>query len=118
MSDFQVTIIGDASSNDNASADEPYAVNQHSRTSDKVIDRIDDLAVVWDQVVNKLTELADKSQRVAESSNYELSSIEFNLGIEAGLSVGLVTKGDASVAITFTRKTDVASGPDKSAASS
>jgi hypothetical protein len=76
----------------------------YSRPSGAVIDRIDDLEGIWDQVIAKLSHLAAKSQITAAASDFELSEIEFHVGIEAGLSVGLVTKGDASVSIKFSSK--------------
>ena len=59
---------------------------------------------IWDQVIAKLTGLASKSQATGAVSEFELDEIEFNVGIEAGLSIGLVTKGDASVSIKFSRR--------------
>lgn len=98
---FQVTIVG-AMPQQPASADEGrFAVNQHRGGA--IVDRIDDLAGIWDQVIGKLTSLAAQSSIAAAASKFELNEIEFNVGIEAGLSVGLVTKGDASVSIKFSR---------------
>lgn len=102
MSDFQITILPAQTLED--AEKERFAVRQHGKGAGKVIERIDDLTGIWDQVINKLTSLAAQSQVAASVSQFELSSIEFNVGVEAGLSVGLVTKGDASVSITFTRK--------------
>lgn len=104
MSDFQITIIP-AKNQDQSGQDhgQDFQVNQHGR-GDAVVEKIEELSDVWDEVIAKLTELASKSQITAMASHYELSQIEFNLGVEAGLSVGLVTKGNASVSITFARK--------------
>lgn len=103
-SGFQVTIVGPAPRGALVGEDSPFVVNQHSGGSGAVIDRIDELEGIWDQVIKKLTGLAAQSQVATAASEFELSEIEFNVGIEAGLSVGLVTKGDASVSITFARK--------------
>ncbi|EJU10115.1 hypothetical protein LH128_25553 [Sphingomonas sp. LH128] len=103
---FQVTIVGPAP--DTArdagadSSESPYQVRQQSRAG-TVVDRIDDLERIWDQVIGKLTALAAQSSIAAAASQFQLDEIEFNVGIEAGLSVGLVTKGEASVAIKFAR---------------
>ncbi len=104
MSDerFQVTIVGRAPETLTDAQKGRFEVNQHSRSS-AIVNRIDDLAGIWDQVIAKLTSLAAQSSIAAAASQFELSEIEFNVGIEAGLSVGLVTKGDASVSISFTR---------------
>jgi hypothetical protein len=105
ISDFQVTIVGPSLDAGGATSDEsPFAVNRHSRGSGAVIDRIDDLEGIWDQVIAKLTSLAAQSQVAAVASEFQLDEIEFNVGIEAGLSVGLVTKGNASVSVKFSRK--------------
>ena len=104
MSDFQITILpAQQTEEDTLDDKERFGVRQHWRGAGKVIERIDDLGGVWDQVISKLTDLAAKSQAAAVKSQYELSSIEFNIGIEAGLGVGLVTKGKASVSITFSK---------------
>lgn len=105
ISDFQVTIVGPTLGADTSDGDEtPFAVNRHSRGAGTVVDRIDDLVGVWDQVIKKLTGLAAQSQVATDASQFELAEIEFNVGIEAGLNVGLVTKGNASVSVKFSRK--------------
>ncbi|OQW80145.1 MAG: hypothetical protein BVN32_02210 [Proteobacteria bacterium ST_bin14] len=105
ISDFQVTIVRSTLGMDVPDGEEaPFAVNRHSRGSGAVIDRIDELEGIWDQVITKLTSLAAQSQVAAVASQFELDEIEFNVGIEAGLSVGLVTKGNASVSVKFSRK--------------
>lgn len=108
MSDFQVSIVsaqpaGKAGKAGKDDADR-FEVRPHGRRSGKVIASIDDLASIWDQVIEKLSAIADKSDIAASAGQYDLNSIEFSIGIEAGLSVGLVTKGQASVSITFTKK--------------
>lgn len=107
MSDprFQVVIVS-ASSGPRAKpkGGGSLAVRKHARGAGKVIDRIEALEGIWDRVIEKLTGLVEKSDIGAALSKYELNSIEFNVGIEAGLDVGLVTKGEASVSVTFTRK--------------
>lgn len=106
-SGFQVTIVEPAcQASSSAAVADGFDVRPQSRTG-AVVDRIDDLAVIWDQVIGKLTGLAAQSSIAAAASQFELNEIEFNVGIEAGLSVGLVTKADASVSIKFARiKTD------------
>lgn len=105
MSDFQVSILP---SRDQAKiapdSHKSFDVSQHSRTSDKVLSRIEDLEEVWEQVVKRLSGLAAKSDTAGQSTEFELKSIEFNLGVEAGLEVGLVTKASASVSIVFSKK--------------
>lgn len=104
MSDFQITIVpARGVSEDQGKPGTPYSVTQHKR-GDAVVEKIEELEDVWDQVIAKLTDLASKSHIAAGVSQYELSEIEFNIGIEAGLSIGLVTKGNASVSITFSRR--------------
>lgn len=95
-SDFQVTIVSSANHDDGT-------VERHSGSLERPIDELEG---VWDTVIERLSALASKSQTAAERSRFDLNTITFNLGIEAGLSVGLVSKGSASVAITFTRKDD------------
>ncbi len=102
---FQVLIVSASKGpRGKAKGGERLGVRQHKRRASKVIERIDDLEGIWDKVIEKLTGLAEKTDIGAAVSKYELSSIEFNVGIEAGLDVGLVTKGEASVSVTFTRK--------------
>lgn len=99
---FQVTIIESSLTAPSDADESAFEVRQHSRGS-VVVERIDDLAKIWDQVIKRLTNLASNSSVVAAASNFELNEIEFNVGIEAGLNVGLVTKADASVSIKFSR---------------
>lgn len=109
-SNFQVTIVGPPLQHKpSADTNSAFETHQHSRGSGPVISRIDELEQIWDQVIQKLTGLADQSLITAKSE-FELSEIEFHVGVEAGLSVGLVTKGDASVAIKFTRKKEPIAG--------
>jgi hypothetical protein len=103
MTDFQVMIVGTPNQVVPTKGGK-FDVEKQSGGGDKVVKGIDALAGVWDQVIDKLTDLAVKSDPKDKSSGYELSSIEFHIGIEAGLNIGLVTKGDASVAITFSKK--------------
>ena len=106
MSDFQITIIPAKAGGE--AGGEPaggFEVNKHGG-GNAVVDEIEQLEGIWDQVIKKLTGLAAKTQVAVRAKEYELSAIEFNLGVETGLSVGLVAKGNASVSITFTRKSD------------
>jgi len=104
-SNFQVTIVASKSapltSLDNES---PFSINQHSRGSAAVLNGVERLEEIWEQVIAKLSGLAAQSHATAAESGFELTEIEFHVGIEAGLSVGLVTKGDASVGIKFAKK--------------
>lgn len=112
MSDFQITII--AAKAGGEAVGEPasnFEINKHGG-GDAVIDEIEQLEGIWDQVIKKLTGLAAKTQGAARALEYELSAIEFNLGVETGLSVGLVAKGNASVSITFARKGDASTTAD------
>ena len=104
MSNFQVSIFAGDQQEQSDSPAGGFEVVQHSRKGQKVVERIEALEEVWDSVVGKLTGLAEKSQGAAEKSQYELSEIQFNIGIEAGLNIGLVTKGDASVSIKFAKR--------------
>lgn len=70
----------------------------------RVTEKIDELGEIWDEVMKKLGALAEKSEITESDSPFQLDSIEFNIGIEAGLSIGLVTKGNAAVSISFKRK--------------
>jgi hypothetical protein len=103
MSNFQVVILqsGGESLPTNEEGATDFGVQQHSRGGDRVLNDIESLGEVWDKVVQKLSELAEKAN--AASGQYELNDIEFNIGIEAGLSIGLVTKGTASVVVKFTK---------------
>jgi hypothetical protein len=110
MVDFQLMITGPAAVPGSVPEDVDatggrFDVEQHGRGR-RTLDTIDDLGGVWDTVIQKLTALAAQSRSVADRSTYELRSIEFNIGIEAGLNIGFVTKGEASVSLTFTRKPD------------
>ena len=106
MSDFQIMIVPATETKETGGEhSDRFEVTQHGRR-DEIVQRIEELEGIWDQVVGRLAALAAKSQVVAQASQYELREIEFNLGVEAGLSVGLVTKGNASVSITFARKSD------------
>ena len=106
MSNFQITIIPAQDTGEGIQTEkERFGVRQQGRGAGKIIEGIEALAGVWDQVIQKLTALASQSQTAAVPSQYELSSIEFNIGIEAGLSIGLVTKADASVSIVFKKNT-------------
>lgn len=101
MTDFQVTIVTQSSTQ--KPDDNGFAVTPQTGAGDKVIESIEKLGSVWDKVIDKLSELATNSVPSNTLKGYELSEIEFNIGIEAGLNVGLVTKGDASVSITFSK---------------
>ena len=76
---------------------------QHGR-GDRAVEALDRLGDIWETAVDRLTELAAATREAAERSPFQLESIQFNLGIEAGVVVGLVTKADASVCLTFTRR--------------
>lgn len=106
MSKFQIEIVSHErpSTASGKGKSQRFGVRKHTRASAKAIDSIDSLGQIWDQVVEKLSTLASKTHEATQSTKYELQEIEFSIGIEAGLNVGLVTKGDASVSIKFARK--------------
>lgn len=83
-----------------------FAVETHGRTHERVLETIDALGATWDAVIDRLTHLAESAHRAAGRSPFQLDSIEFSIGVEAGLNVWLVTKGEASVCLTFTRRPD------------
>ncbi|GIG21241.1 hypothetical protein Cch01nite_19650 [Cellulomonas chitinilytica] len=87
----------------------PYLVDQHSGT-DRILQAVDRLGEVWEVAVERLSGLATTTRSAVAGSPFELDSIEFNLGIEAGLTVGLVTKGEASVSLRFTRRPEAGDG--------
>ena len=85
-------------------AADAHSLTRAQRCSPGVaIDSIDGLAEVWDTVVDKLSALASSAQERAGRSAYKLDTIEFQIGVEAGVNVWLVTKGTASVTLTFKR---------------
>ena len=107
MTNFQIVIAGptaDVESDDKVDGENRFGVRQNTRGGDKAVAKIDELAEIWDVAVEKLTAIAAKTKEAADKSPYELDSIEFNIGIEAGLSMGLVTKGNASVSVAFKKK--------------
>lgn len=77
---------------------------------DRIVATIDKLGDVWDTVVQRLTVLATATSGAVPNSAFRLDEIQFNLGIEAGVAVGLVTKADAAVSLTFTRRTTAVGG--------
>lgn len=101
MSNFQVTIIEGKKDKFTEADEQPsrFEVQKHKKGVAGAVEKIEELEKVWDKVIKKLSGLASKS--TAASSEYELSEIEFNIGIEGGLNIGLVTKGNASVSLTF-----------------
>jgi hypothetical protein len=107
MTDFQIVI---ASASPLPGAEDPdvghdrFAVRQNSKSGAGAIARIDELAEIWEIAVEKLGSLAARTRNAIKESPYELETIEFNIGIEAGLSIGLVTKGEASVSISFKKR--------------
>ena len=115
MSEFQVVVVGSANAGrpgDQASggSDDRPEISARSASGDRVVAGIDELGDVWDTVIAKLTGLAAQSRAAAQGSDFELSTIEFNLGVEAGLNIGFVTRGEASVSVTFARKPGRADG--------
>ncbi len=103
MLEFQVMIAGPAVETLTAVPQDPFAVLPHSG-GERVVQTIDKLGEIWDVVVDKLSGLAASAQQASSNAPFQLDEIEFHVGIEAGLNVGLVTKGDASVSLTFTRR--------------
>lgn len=98
MSDLKVLIVTQNDENGEAA---PEVLRGSTA---RVTKKIDELGEIWDEVMKKLGALAEKSEINESGSSFQLESIEFNIGIEAGLNVGLVTKGNAAVSISFKRK--------------
>ncbi|WP_368185873.1 hypothetical protein [Aestuariibius sp. HNIBRBA575] len=103
MTEFQVLIVN-GSTDQEVDGETGFYVDPHSKSSERVIAGIEALSGVWDEVVEKLTHIADRTKSASENSDFEMKSVEFNIGIEAGLSIGLVTKGEASVSVVFEKK--------------
>lgn len=82
--------------------DDPTGFEQHTKV--RVAETIDRLAEVWDTVVERLSALATSTSGASAQSTFRLDEVQFNLGIETGLAVGLVTTANASVSLTFTRR--------------
>jgi hypothetical protein len=105
MSNFQILIVSGTKDKDSLPAPseqrEKFEVRPQSKGMERVLDDIDSLGQVWHPVVQKLSSLASKTAAV--SGQYEMKEIEFNIGIEAGLSIGLVSKGNASVIVKFSK---------------
>ena len=115
MSGFQVVVVGTAPSDGAGEAVRggTYAqpgIRARSAAGERVVAGIDELGDVWDTVIGKLTGLAAQSSAAADRSDFELSAIEFHLGVEAGLNIGFVTRGEASVSVTFSRKKESTDG--------
>lgn len=103
MNDFQITIVSGSKDSQPTPTKETHGfdVRQQSKGMERVLDDIESLAKVWDTVIEKLSFLASKADAVA--GQYKMNEIEFNIGIEAGLNIGLVTKGNASVVVKFSK---------------
>jgi hypothetical protein len=116
MIDFQILIVEPSSKRASEELTEEqagFAVRENSRRGVAAIAKIDELAEIWEVAVEKLASIAARTKNAVENSPYELETIEFSIGIEAGLSIGLVTKGDASVSISFKKRdTQIGSGDD------
>ncbi len=108
MTEMQVVVASIPVPGDNREADE---FELHGG-GDRVVATIDKLGGVWDTVVQRLTVLATATSGAVSNSAFRLDEIQFNLGIEAGVAVGLVTKADASVSLTFTRRTTAVGGAE------
>ena len=67
---------------------------------DKIVKSIDDLNEIWESISEKLSRLVEKSS-VGEGEKFSVEEVEFNIGIEGGLNIGLVTKADASITVKF-----------------
>lgn len=105
MNDFQLILapLGDLQPPDDQPRDR-FAVEQMTGRTGKVVESIDALGDVWDDVIARLATLAADAKNTVANSPFQIDTIESNVGIEAGLAVGLVTKGTASVAVTFKHK--------------
>jgi len=112
MVEMQVVI---AQANPPQGPEDPSGFEQHRKT--RVVETIDGLGEVWDTVVERLSALATATSGAAARSAFQLDEIQFNLGIEAGVAVGLVTKANASVSLTFTRREPQIKSPEPSTSS-
>jgi hypothetical protein len=100
MSDFQIIISGQNKANSEADPDDL----DYEAQSGNAVDRIEDLQEIWPDVMDRLNKIAQQSCSSNSDSGFVIDEIEFNIGIEAGLSLGLVTKGTAAVSIKFARR--------------
>lgn len=100
MSNFQIIISGETRGHSQADRDDLGYEQQSGGT----VDRIEDLQMIWPDVMDRLNKIAEQSCNTNSGSNFVLDEIEFNVGIEAGLSLGLVSKGTAAVSIKFARR--------------
>jgi len=80
------------------------ATDPEAVTAASAVGTIEQLTEIWGEVVERLSGLAAQTQAAAADTPFALDEIEFHVGIEAGLSVGLVTRGKASVSLTFVRR--------------
>jgi len=104
MSDFTVTIIAnEQESIPNGDRSRAFGSEQHTATGDKELKDIEKLEKIWPALIKRLDTLASESD-TKEKPGLELDQIEFNVGFEAGLSIGFVTKANASVSIVFKKK--------------
>ena len=100
MPDFQIIISGETRGHPKADPDDL----DYKPQSGGAVDRIEDLQEIWPDVIDRLNKITEQSRNTNSDSIFVLDEIEFNVGIEAGLSLGLVSKGTASVSIKFARR--------------
>jgi hypothetical protein len=62
------------------------------------------LSRAWPEVMQRLQEILETGSGYVSDSGFELDSIEFSVGIEGGLSIGISAKADASATISFKRR--------------
>jgi hypothetical protein len=62
------------------------------------------LSRAWPEVMQRLQEIVETGSGYVSASGFELDSIEFSVGIEGGLSIGISAKADASATISFKRR--------------
>ena len=101
MSNFQIIISGETQEH---SSQDPDDLSYEKQSGGTAVDRIEDLQKIWPEVMSRLNEIAEQSSNAQSESLFVLDEIEFNIGIEAGLNLGLVTKGTAAVSIKFARR--------------
>ena len=82
-----------------------HALHTPSQPAERKSEADSALASAWPHVMRALSGIVARSRlEPGESGDFELQTLEVNLGVEAGLSIGLTTRTDASLTLTFRRK--------------
>lgn len=64
---------------------------------------IDKLERAWPEVMNRLRKILERDANVVSDSGFKVDTVEFSIGIEAGVSIGFTSTMNASATITFKR---------------